>query len=372
MINNQRTWIEISGAALRHNFRSIKQVVGPAVDIMPIVKANAYGHGLKEVIQALSHQPHWGLGVAYGSEALEARALKYRGRVTVLSHWQTTDLSKLLKQNVELVVWDEPSLSAIRRSSTARPKIHIKLDTGTTRVGFLESQLSIVKTALNMKNVRVVGMFSHLANAEEAPGKKTHQQIQRFTTLMRSTITTDRKKGITPHLACTAAILRYPEARFGLVRLGIGLYGIWPSSENRAWCATNLPALDLQPALRWFTRLIQVKSVPAGTSIGYGGTFRAKKPMRVGLLPVGYADGFDRRLSNCGTVFINGRPAPVVGRVCMNLTMVDLTKIPSAKKGHLVTLIGPGATADEMANHIDSINYEVTTRINWTIPRYLI
>lgn len=375
MVKNQRTWIEISGAALRHNLKAMQSVVGNSVSIMPIVKANAYGHGFREVLQALRRQPHWGIGVAYGEEALQARALNYRGRILVLSNWQTAELPELIRKKTELVVWDEVSLEAVLNAAAktlTKPKIHFKLDTGTTRIGFLEHQLPIVLGALRNQHIKVVGIFSHLANAEEDSTTQTKKQLIRFTTLSLQLGIAGADRGVERHIACTAAILRYPEARFGLVRLGIGLYGLSPSEQNLAWSKANLPAFHFQPALRWYTNIAQVKSISKGTGIGYGSTFRAKRAMRIGVLPIGYADGYDRRLSNNGFVIINGSRAPIIGRVCMNMTMIDVTNVPAAHSGQVVTLIGSGVSADDLARAIDSINYEVTTRINWTIPRYLI
>lgn len=375
MVKNQRTWIEISGAALRHNLAFFRRLVGRTTGVMPIVKANAYGHGLPEVLRALRGQPHWGIGVAYGDEALQARTLNYRGRVLVLSNWQASDLPSLIQRNVELVVWDEASLKSVLRASLkskVRPKIHLKLDTGTTRIGFLESQLETVRQAFTNKSIRVAGLFSHLANAEEETSIYTNRQLQRFTTLRDYLGVLLKNRGVATHIACTAAITRYSEAKFELVRLGIGLYGLSPSDANRSWCRANLPAFRPRPVLSWHTRLAQVKNVPAGTTIGYGSTYRARRKMKIGILPIGYADGFDRRLSNSGYVVVGRHRAPVVGRVCMNLTMVDLSHIPNVNFNQSVDIIGPGVTADDMAETIDTINYEITTRINWSIPRFLI
>ncbi len=372
MAGASRTWIEISGATVRHNLAAVRRVVGKHVSIMAVIKANAYGHGWPEVLSILRGQPHWGIGVAYGVEALQARTWNYRRRLAVLSNWQASDLPELLRQNIELVVWDQISLNAVRRAarkSPVKPKIHIKLDTGTTRIGFLPAEHSQVRRALTCNDIRVVGLFSHFANAEESSAKRTLQQLQRFTTLSNKI---DPSQGIGRHIACTAAILRYPGARFGLVRLGIGLYGLWPSIEIRAWSRANLGSFNLQPVLSWYTRLAQVKTVAPGTTIGYGSTIISKRAMRVGIIPVGYADGYDRRLSNRGWVVIHGLRAPILGRVCMNLCMVNVTNVATAKSGDLVTLIGRDVSADDLADLIGTINYEVTTRINWSVPRVVV
>ncbi len=372
MASSPRTWIELSGAALRHNLSAVQQVVGKNVQIMPVVKANAYGHGLGETLELLRGRHHWGIGVAYGEEASQARKLHYRGRVVALSNWQAADLSELIKKNIELAVWDSVSLQAVlqaARVSKNKPKVHLKLDTGTTRIGFLPSQEKNIRLALTNNKVKVVGIFSHFANAEEKSITRTIDQLKRFTTLTTTLGVDGSGRGGERHIACTAAILRYPEARFGLVRLGIGLYGLWPSAEIEAWSRTNSGTLRLRPVLSWYTRLAQVKTVPTGTGIGYGSTVVARRSMKVGVLPVGYADGYDRRLSNAGFVMLHGRRANIVGRVCMNLCMVDLTKIPQAKNGDLVTLIGSGVSADDLATIMKTINYDLVAKINWVLPR---
>lgn len=373
MIPHDRTWIEISSTAVRHNFRVFQRLVGSRVGIMPILKANAYGHGWRELATILRVTKPTALGVAYGEEALQLRAAKYRGRIVVLSNWHSRQLPELVKNHIELVVWDWPSYRALwsyARQSKRRSKVHLKLDTGTTRIGFTASDIPKLQKALKIQDsFIVVGLFSHLANAEEQSTTRTKAQLKRFATLDKQL---DLDSRVGRHIACTAAILRYPEARFGLIRLGIGLYGLWPSNEIKAWSRAHYPKLRLEPALAWYTQLAQVKRVPPGTGIGYGSTFKAKKAMRVGILPVGYADGYDRRLSNTGHVMIRGRRAPVIGRVCMNLMMVDLTKITSAIAGDRVTLIGPGVTADELAGQSGTINYELVTRINWSLPRYIV
>lgn len=346
--------------------------VGASTGIMPVVKANAYGHSMEHIVSALPQQGLWGCGVAYGSEALQLRASGYRGRLVVLSYWHPSEVQELIRQDVEIVVWDEVSYSAVRKAVQARPRIHIKLDTGTTRIGFLPTQATLVNRILNDRHVRVVGMFSHLANAEEMQLRRTREQVKRFTTLTSSYQIKGSVGGGERHIACTAAAIRYPEARFELIRLGIGLYGIWPSTAIRRWSEQHNANLALRPVLTWKTRLAQVKTVPKGTGVGYGATYVTRRPMRVGVVPVGYADGLDRRLSNRGTVSIGGQRIPIIGRICMNLCMIDLSSLPRARSGDTVELIGQTYTADDMAADCGTIPYEVTTRINWSIERRVV
>lgn len=350
----------------------MRRHVGASTGIMPVVKANAYGHGMEQIVAALPHKELWGCGVAYGSEALQLRASGYRGRLVVLSYWHPSEIQELIRLDVEIVVWDEASYSAVREPAQARPRIHIKLDTGTTRIGFLPTQATLVNRILNDRRVRVGGTFSHLANAEEIQRRRTREQVKHFTTLTSSYQISSTARGGERHIACTAAAIRYPEARFELIRLGIGLYGIWPSTAIRRWSEQHNANLELRPVLAWKARLAQVKTVPKGTGIGYGATYIARRPMRVGVVPVGYADGLDRRLSNRGSVSIDGRRVPIIGRICMNLCMVNLDSVPAARSGDTVELIGLTYTADDMAADCGTIPYEVTTRINWSIERRVV
>lgn len=368
MTPTDRSWIEVSRQALRHNFTQFQRLVGRRVGIMPIIKANGYGHGDDLIIQVLRGLQPKIYGVAHGDEALSLRQRGFRGALVVLSSWQPHEFRALVKNNVQLSVWDEDSLRHVTRSRGLRPKVHLKVDTGTTRVGFLPKQIEQVQHQLQESGVNVVGLFSHFANAEELPTMRTKNQLHRFTTLVNEY---PLKRGITPHIACTAAAIRYPEAYFGLIRLGIGLYGIWPSPEIKAWAKANRPTLSLKPALAWKTRLVQVKKVPRGTAVGYGSTYVAKRAMTVGVLPIGYFDGFDRGLSNTGQVLHGQTSLPVLGRVCMNLTMVDCSRV-SAKSGDVVTLIGRGMPVDTMATKLDTIPYEVLSRLGAHLPRYLI
>lgn len=365
-----RTWIELSAANLRQNYSALRRLAGQTA-ILAIVKANAYGHGLSQVCPVLTALQPYGLGVAYGDEAFLLRDLGFRGRIVVLSYWRPEQLTRLIKTGVELVVWDWPSWQAANDASLRRPakvRVHLKLDTGTSRIGFLPCDLPKLRRAIARSGVKITGLFSHLANAEESRPIRTKQQVKRFTTLQEEVGLDNR---VVRHLACTAAVIRYPEAYFGLLRPGIGLYGLWPSVETEAWSRANRPRFQLQPVLSWYTRLIQVKTLPAGTPVGYGSMITVKRTTVIGVMPVGYADGFDRRLSNRGWVMVRGHRAPVLGRVCMNLTMVDLSRCRGARVDDTVTLIGRGVGADDMAAAVGTINYEITTRIDGAIPRRL-
>lgn len=373
MVRRERTWIEISASAVRHNLRSFQRLTGARVGIMPIIKANAYGHGLAEVAKLLKREHSAAFGVAYGEEALRLRALGYRGRIVVLSSWQTNDLIELIKQQVELVVWDWISwrnVTATAQRCKTKPKIHLKVDTGTSRIGFLPSEIKILQRRLaSNTSLSIVGIFSHFANAEEVSTSRTKNQLKRFTTLDKELGLPER---VERHIACTAAIVRYPEAYFTVVRLGIGLYGLWPSDAIYNWARAHKPEINLKPVLAWKTRLRQIKTVPKGTGIGYGSTMIAKRPLRIGIVPIGYSDGLDRRLSNTGWMIVRGQRAAIIGRVSMNLAMINLSTIDRAVTGDPVTIIGPGISLLDWSQSSHALTYELMARLNPAIPRVIV
>lgn len=363
--------MEISGGAVRHNFRLAQSVVSRSTRIMPIVKANAYGHGVREVVRALQASPKqpWAFGLAYGEEALSLRSW-WSGRIVVLSYWQPHELRQLIAKRIDIVIWNWESLNDFLKLTTSirqRARLHLKLDTGTSRIGFVATDVPQLRVMIEHYTLPVVGIFSHFAHAEERSLKRTAGQLNRFTTLAKCL---DPKQGTIWHIACTAASMRLRKAQFGLVRLGLGLYGLSPAPSVISVTARNQDT-GFRPALTWKTKISQIKTVPTGTGIGYGGSYVAKKRLMIATLPIGYADGYDRRLSNCGWVVIKGKHCPVRGRVCMNLTMVDVSNVP-AKVGDEVTLLGRGVTADDIAKTIHTINYEVVTGVNWDIPRILV
>lgn len=347
----------------------IQRLAGPGVRVMPIIKAFGYGHDPLLVIQALRGLPVYGFGVAYGSEAFYLRQHGYQGRIVVLSSWEARDLPALAKKNIDVVVWDKSSWSAVERLKGRRPAAHLKIDTGTSRIGFLPSDVRWLRQRLLKHQLNVVGVFSHFANSEELPTTRTTAQLIRFTTLAEQL---PLPRGIERHIACSAAAMRFPGARFGLLRPGLAVYGIWPSQATKRAVQAKKPAVSLQPALAWKTRLVQVKRLPAGTSVGYGSTVTVRQPTTIGVLPIGYADGFRRALSNRGWVVIAGHRAPIIGRVCMNLTMVDLTAVRRPRVHQEVTLLGRGISADDIARCEDTIAYEVLTDIRSSLPRYLV
>ncbi len=368
------TWIEISSQKIKHNLQTLRRLVGPEVRLMPVLKSNAYGHGLIEVAKICEES---GLvDVICVVNLDEAHALlknKIRTPIFILSFYENDPkkLALAVQKKVIFSVYNKKQLAWLNTAGESvgkKVQIHLKFDTGTTRVGIFPHQLnSFYNQIKKYKFLELIGVFSHLASSEEDK-KRTLEQGRLFTEVAR-TLEECHGRPLIKHLASSAASILYPELRFNAVRTGLATYGLYPSEE----CCNKI---KLKPALAWNTRLIEVKQVAKGTKISYGGTFTASHPMKIGVLPVGYNDGFDRGFSSNGEVVVKSKLCPVVGRVCMNLTMVDLTEIKNPKIGDLVTLIGHSTknsiTAENLAKRLGTINYEVIDRINPTLPRIIV
>ncbi len=356
----------ISKSALIHNLRAYRRAIGGA-QIMSVVKSNAYGHGMLEVGKTVEKDTDW-FATASGVEAIELRKAGIKKSILVMSFYSDKEILELVKRNISLVVYDlklARLISAVAKKLKKTATIHLKIDTGASRVGIMPTELArFVDQLVRLPNLKIEGVFSHFAASEEDLEFTKHQNH-----LFDNVIEELEWRGITPirHIACTAAGIVAPGSRHDLVRLGIGLYGLWPSLE-----AKKQAKFELKPALSWQTQVIQVKTLAKGAFVGYGLTYKTKRATKLAVLPVGYYDGYDRKLGNQGEVFIGGKRCKVLGRVCMNLIMVDVTDIKNVKASDRVELIGKTITADELAKKIGTINYEVVSRINPLIPRRLV
>ncbi len=365
------SWVEISRSAIIHNLGQYQRLVGSEVAVMPIVKSNAYGHGMVEIAKLVAPRVKW-LGVVSLGEALALRRLGIKRRIFVLSYIPQSYLKEGIKQKIDLPIYDLESAKLINAVATKlkiRARVHIKVDTGATRVGILTPQVGgFVQQLATLSNLKIEGIYSHFAASEENQ-KYTEFQLKRFQQVLA-----DLKIKIPiRHFACSAASLVEPKTHFNLIRLGLGLYGLWPSELVRKLIQKKHHWLELKPALTWKTRIIQVKDIPAKTKVGYGCSYTAKTKMRIAVIAVGYWEGYDRHLSNQGEVLIGGKRCPLVGRICMNISMIDVSKVGDVKIGQEVVLLGKQGreeiTAEELAEKIGTINYEVVTRINPILER---
>ncbi len=367
------TWVEIKQSAVLHNLRQIKRLLKSQTKLMAVVKSNAYGHGMISMAQLIEKQVDY-LGVVNLNEALILRQHKIHCPIFVLTFFdlEPEQIEQAIKKNIELPIYSLAQaklLSKIARQLDKQIKVHLKVDTGASRIGIFPVEVvNFVKRINVLPNLKLQGIFTHYAAAESMNQEYTNQQKESF----RQIIIDLEKNNLCPplqHTACSAAILTNSQTHFNLVRLGIALYGLWPAKETKQITERQKKKIVLKPALTWKTKIIQIKQLPAGTFISYGLTYKTKKKTTIAVLPVGYWDGYDRRLSNCGEVLIHNQRCPIRGRVCMNLIMVDITHLNNTRVGDTVILLGKEIIIEELANKIGTIAYEIMTRINPLLPR---
>ena len=362
--------LRISLPALRHNGGVLRRLVGPQRAAF-VVKGNAYGHGLLEtarVIEPLATR----LCVYCVEEGLALRAAGIAAPILVLGPVPPEVLDEALAANLELAVWNVGPFT--RRLAVAAGKrrtrafVHVKVNTDLNRLGVEPEELSgAVEGLASAAEIAVGGIFSHLAAAEEIDSPYTMHQLGAFERALLGVKPLLERSGLAPirHIAASAAAMLWPQTHLDMARFGIALYGLMPSPQTSA--AMKEKPLDLHPALSYVSELIVVRAVAAGASVGYGGSFHAPREMRIGVVPAGYADGVPRALSNRGAFVVDGALCPIVGRVAMNMTQIDLSNAPNAHVGSVVTLIGrdggSAVTAEDWAEWSDTINYEIVTRL---------
>jgi alanine racemase len=352
--------------------QNIKSLTDPDTAMMAVVKANAYGHG---ALQIASHAVKAGagwLGVAIPEEGMELRNNGISAPVLVLGGADREQCRISVIYNLTQAV---PSLETAHLLNGCaaeygrKARVHVKLDTGMGRIGFhrIEELEALVKELHSMKNIVLDGAFTHFAAADETDPAYTEEQIKRLDKMLNII----RESGIHLkwiHASNTAGVFQFPRANYNMVRCGIGLYGYYPSHD-----VMKNATVSLLPVMQWETEVVHIKDVDANSCISYGRTYSASTSRRVATLPVGYADGYNRLLSNRGSVLIHGKRAPVIGRVCMDQIMIDVTNIPEANIGSKVVLLGEQGkekiTADELADLCGTISYEILTSISERVPR---
>ncbi|MBI5370230.1 alanine racemase [Candidatus Uhrbacteria bacterium] len=374
-----RTWIEIDEQALVTNIKTLRSL-SEGARFCAIVKANAYGHGLKEVAQIVSRVGVTAFGVDHIDDAILLRERFPSALIIVLGYTLFERFGDAVHHNIELTLYDKEGIAHAERmaaSAATLLRVHLKLETGTTRQGVMsEDMLDLLLELKRCSHVQISGVSTHFANIEDTSDPQyASEQFSRFL----AGIEQIRTEGFDPehiHCACSAAVLVYPQTHQTLVRPGIALYGLWPSALVEQTVRKQNISCDLRPVLRWKTRIAQVKSVRTGTPVGYGLTVRMKQRSRVGILPVGYWDGYDRSLSGVGEVLVSGQRCPVLGRICMNMMMIDVSNVPKVEKEQPVTLIGVDGrheiSAAELAMKAQTIPYEIVSRINAILPRVVV
>lgn len=366
------TWLEIDLSAIGRNTRLIRRLVGPDVWVLVSLKADAYGHGALRVARTVLHNGASWLGVATVSEAEPLRAAGIDAPVLIFGYTAPWQAREAVRLDVRATVYGMEiarALAYAARDLGRVARVHVKVDTGMARLGLraedIDGIVAFVEALRGLPELVVEGIFTHFATADSADQGYARQQLGRFLAVLAAL----ERRGLRPplaHAANSAAMLTLPEARFDMVRPGVAVYGLAPSDEVR------LPA-GFSPALAFKTQVAQVKWIPAGEGISYGATYVTERPTRIAVLPVGYADGFRRAPANWGEVLVRGRRAPLVGRVCMDQCMIDVTHIPEVRQGDEVVLIGRQGddelTAEAVAGRLGTIAYEVVAELLARVPR---
>jgi len=376
--SHHRSWVEISKSAFAHNVANLRMLLGSSTIFAPVIKANAYGHGTYEMATLCQESPLVDmLCVGLLSDAIALRAHGITKPITVIGCIDT-DPALALQHAVQLLVYSYASaheLSAIAAAHHAAFDVHIKIDTGLSRMGLRHTDAAAQIAAIaHLPGLRIVGVYSHLAQAQADDPSYSALQIRNFENLLAQL----RTKNICPayvHIANSAATMRFDIPACTMVRIGAGVYGLWPSPQTKKEVLTRYPTFSLRPMLSWKTKIMHIQAVDTGSFVGYNCTHQVTRPSRIAVLPVGYQDGYDIQFSNKGQVKIGTQYVPVVGRICMNHMMVDVTDIPDACINQEITLVGHEAPIDvySMATLSGNNNIrELLTHINSLFERTVV
>lgn len=374
-------WVEIDAAALRWNVAEFRRRLGPGVKLGAVVKSNAYGHGMLEAARILAAAGADWLCVNGAEEGVGLREAGFEQPILVMGYVALDELDTVVQHALCPVVYNVETVERLaRRAAAARRRVplHLKLETGTHRQGIREPDLlDLAERVRRAEWLELQGVYTHFANIEDSTDHRfAESQIATFERMTRSLAAAGFEMPLR-HAACSAATLLFTRTHLDLARIGISTYGIWPSKETYVSCLERgKPTLDLRPVLTWKSRIAQVKDVPEGSYIGYGCTYRTTRPSRIAVLPVGYHEGYARALSGRAHALVRGRRAPLRGRICMNMCMVDVSDVDGASVEDEVVLLGRQGderlTAEQLADWCGTIAYEIVTRIHPALPRRVV
>ncbi|MBF7096711.1 alanine racemase [Alkalibacter sp. M17DMB] len=365
-LNCRPTRCEINLDLLIENYNRIKNHAGARVEVMPVVKADAYGHGAVECSKALVEAGARIFGVAVDDEAIELRKNSIDTDILVLGYTPKSHIQKILEWKITPTVYQLDFAEELSRAAKGKTKIHIKIDTGMGRIGFKakEAAGSVMKIA-SLKNIEVEGIFSHFAESDSKDKSFSMLQMERFDELIQLLESNGLHIPI-KHMANSAGILDLPKSKYDMVRPGIILYGMYPSDE------VEKNNIEIFPIKKFVTEIAHIKCIGSGDSVSYGRKFIANGDRLIATLPVGYADGYSRLLSGRSRVWINGDFYPVVGTICMDQTMIDITGSDGFVVGQDVCLYGEGVPIEEIAEIMGTINYEITCMTKERVPKIYI
>ena len=371
----ERVKAVVSLDAIAHNFAEMKKNIAKGTKIVAVIKADGYGHGAEAIARLIEDYDYiWGFAVATPEEALQLRTFGVKKPIQILGIVFEEYFTQMIAKEIRLTVCTYEMAQKLSEEAQRQGRdvhIHIGLDTGMSRIGFADRQESVeeIKKISQLPNLKIEGMFTHFARADETDRSPAIDQLNRYLNFAK--LLEDAGIQIPmKHCSNSAGIIRVPEANLNAVRAGITIYGIYPSNEVERDIVKLIPAMELKSHISY------IKTVEPGAAFSYGGTFTAKKEMKVATIPVGYADGYPRSLSNKGWILIHGKKAPILGRVCMDQFMVDITKIPDAKAGDEVTLIGKDGkefiSIEKFGDLSGRFSYEFACDISKRVPRVYI
>jgi alanine racemase len=363
-----RCYVEISLGRIAENFRAVLKAVGQHAEVTPVVKADAYGHGAREVGRVLEREGAKWLAVSSVDEGVTLRESGVQTRILVMAGFLRHEEAALAEFHLTPVVHDLGDLDRLEqlgRSAGRTIPFHLKLDTGMARLGVLSTAAEMVEQLSGLRSAEFEGLMTHLASAADYNSLQTDHQIERY----RQIESALEQAGICPryrHTSSTNAVAYGRCAEWQtMVRPGHAIYGYVSPPRGEAPPCT----LKVRPALEWRSKILLVKDIPEGALVGYGGSYRAPRPMRIAVVSAGYADGIPHRLSNKGRVLICGKPAPIIGTVSMDLTTIDVTRIPGVSPGDEVVLLGEGLDAQQIARMAGTISYNVLCGISARVKR---
>lgn len=367
-----RTCVEINKEALISNMKEIRRITRPEADILAVVKADAYGHGDYETASTLLKNGANGLCIATIGEAVMLRKKGINARMLILGGTAIESYEDAVRFDINLAIYDRESAEALSKEAVKQGKtadIHIKLDTGMGRIGFPSDGTATKEIAsiCRLPGLNPYGVFSHFAVADTNEDEYTFEQFNKF----MAEVERLKAEGINfekRHICNSAGILRFPQMHLDMVRAGLILYGLKPDG-----CPEGYTDINLTPVMTWYSKVVHVKTVPAGTTVSYGRHFTANRESKIATLAVGYADGLSRCLSNGFELLIDGEMVPIVGNICMDMCMVDATDMKNdIKVGDIVTIFGKDRPASELAEKLGTISYEITCDVGKRVKRVFV